>query len=165
MKETQRMKNYRLARDRTGEELSWARAKDFLRLKLRQPVILVNGSFDLLHSNHMRLFWAARRQAGRGTVIVAMDSDEMIERNKGHKPIMSWVERGTAMQYMPVDYLVEIKDDEEFLELVSAIKPTMRVRGQEYRDHPSRVPQIPSVYVRDGGLHTSELIRRCQERS
>lgn len=158
-KTTARMRNYFIARERLSEELSWSRIEDLKDLK--RPVVLVNGSFDVLHSGHMKLIFAARKRAG--TLVVAMDSDRRVRELKGStRPIQLWSERATSLQYMPVDHLVEIDSNEEFLRLVEAIQPDLRVMGADYIGHRSRVPGIKTMYVRGTGMRTSYIVDRIK---
>lgn len=157
-----RIKNWIFARQRAEQELDWKRVEDFAGMDLRRPVVMVNGCFDLLHAGHMKIIFAARRKAGRGTVIVAMDSDERVKRAKGAgRPVLRWVERAAALGYMPVDYLVEIESEGDFRRLVEVVRPDWRVQGAEYLGHPSRV-EVPKVFVRAQGMRTTEIIRRCK---
>lgn len=52
--------------------------------------IYIGGTFDLLHEGHIELL----REASKfGEVIVALNTDEFVERYKGSKPIMPYNER------------------------------------------------------------------------
>jgi len=57
-------------------------------------IVYTGGTFDLLHSAHIRFLKACRRLAGQdGRVVVALNSDAFIEAYKGSLPIMSFDER------------------------------------------------------------------------
>jgi cytidyltransferase-like protein len=157
-KEPSRIKNYRLAKENYQGELPWLRIEAFAKLKLKRPVVLLNGSFDLLHSGHMKNIFHARKHAK--TLVCALDSDAKVARCKPGRPILSWIERATSLGYMPLDYLVEINGDEEFCRLVELIQPDLRVLGAEYRSATSRIPDVPALYVHQSGMRTSEIIRR-----
>lgn len=158
-----RLKAYNyLFRDghREEDELEWKRVSDFKGLVLPRPVVLVNGSFDLLHSGHMKMIFAARDKAA--TLICAMDSDLRVRDQKGvGRPILTWIERAVALNYMPLDYLVEIETNKDFKQLIRFLKPDLRVQGGEYQSHTSAFPEIPKMFVRSWGLHTSTIIQRC----
>jgi cytidyltransferase-like protein len=128
------------------------------------PVVLVNGAFDLLHSGHMKVLFAARHKAGdMGTVVCAMDSDKKIAGRKGKgRPILSWVERAAALAYMPIDHLVEIETDEEMKRLVELVRPDLRVLGDEYLGKVSRFPKIPVMYVVVRGMSTGKIVERVR---
>lgn len=52
--------------------------------------VYTGGTFDLIHSGHVNFL---RRCAEIGTVTVALNTDEFIEKYKGKPPIMSFDER------------------------------------------------------------------------
>lgn len=139
----------------------WARPEDFRKLLLSQPVVLINGAFDLLHASHLRLIKQARLRAG--TLICALDSDKKIKANKvSGRPIMSWIERATAIGWCDVDYVVEISTDEDMKELIHWAQPAFRVQGAEYQDHKTRFPDVKRLFVRNGVTKTTDIIERCK---
>lgn len=138
----------------------WVKVEDFAKLKLKRPVVLVNGTFDLFHTGHAKILHHAAKHGK--TVVVAMDSDEMVQGKKPGRPIQTWVERAVAFRYSPVDFLVEIHGDEEFNRVVELLKPDLRIRGAEYRDKLSRIPDVPTLFVHDYGQRTSKLIERIR---
>lgn len=138
----------------------WVKVEDFAKLKLKRPVVLVNGTFDVAHSGHFKIFHHAHKHGK--TVVAAMDSDSLVAQKKPGRPIQTWVERAVAFRFMPIDYLVEICSDLDFIRLVELLKPDLRVRGAEYRDKPSRIPEVPTLFVHDYGQRTSKLIERIR---
>jgi bifunctional ADP-heptose synthase (sugar kinase/adenylyltransferase) len=164
-----RIKNYFWVRERNPDELEWVRAQSFDGADLPRPLVLINGCWDILHAGHMRLIFAAREKAGdRGTLVCAMDSDRMVRSAKQRegaapRPILSWIERAASLNYMPIDYLVEIDTADEFRTLVALLKPDLRVQGADRIDTVTRFPWLRKAFVRSGSIHTSEIIRRCRE--
>ena len=109
-------------RDRKDDGVEWLRATQ-VPTNLPRPVVIVQGVWDLLHSGHMRVLFTARERAGkRGTVVCGMMSDRWLVKN-GRKPVMNWVERATALAYMPVDLLVEIDGEGDYVALVDLAMP------------------------------------------
>lgn len=158
-----RNENYFLWRERDFREPNWVRPEDFKLLDLPRPVVIVNGAFDLLHSTHMRLIFAARHKAA--TLIAALDADDKIRREKGpQRPILNFLERLTALNYMPLDFTVEIHNTRDMNDLVKIVQPDLMVKGEEYKERPSRYPHIPRMLVREGKIHTTELIHRIIKR-
>lgn len=144
------------------DDVEWVRPKDFAKLTLRSPVVILNGSFDLLHVSHMRMIFAARKKAG--TLICALDEDTKIQKEKGPlRPILTFVERASALNYMPIDYICPIRTKSDMADLIRASKPDLRVQGQDYKDRPSRF-KVPKMLVREGGLHTTAIIERILKR-
>lgn len=149
-------------RERGELEVPWIRVKQIIVMEdLPRPIVVVNGAFDVLHSGHMRILYQARRRAG--TLIVAMDSDERCSRKGPGRPIQTWVERATTMNFMPVDWLVEIVSDSEFRQLLYGLKVDARVQGCDYKGQPTRYPDIPKWFVRGTGMRTSKIIERASK--
>lgn len=154
-----RMRKYYISRERK-EEVPWQRPADFIGIKLARPIVLVNGCFDILHSGHMKIIFEARKRAG--TLVVAMDSDALVARKGPGRPIQTWVERATTMNYMPVDYLVEIGSTKDMTALIETLQPDFRVQGIDYKTHATRYPNVKKCFVRTGAMRTSEIIERCK---
>lgn len=145
-------------------QIEWVRPKDFRRLQLEHPIVLVNGAFDLLHFGHMRLIRQAKLRSR--TLVVALDADIKVHEAKGAgRPIMTYVERATTLAYMDPDYIVEIATEDDMDELVRMLKPDFRVQGEDYRDRESRYPDVKKLFVRraEKGMSTSQLVARCHE--
>lgn len=139
------------------------RIEDFKDHQLPRPICLANGAFDILHSGHMKVLHHARQNAK--TVVVALDSDQKIKAAKGkERPILTYVERAIALQYQPIDVIVEIGSDEDFLALISLLSPDFRVKGSEYRGQSSRVPKVPTMWVRKDGMRATKIVERVVKR-
>jgi cytidyltransferase-like protein len=159
------LRNWYWAINRDPSELEWVRADAFVDREVSKPVVLVNGVFDILHAGHMKVLSFARERAGRyGTVVCAMDSDRLVRETKGaDRPILNWIERATALGYMPIDFLVEIDSTAEMVRLVRGLRPDLRVQGGDYVDGVTRFPWLRKMFVQTGGMRTSEIVRRCRE--
>jgi len=143
------------------DELPWVRPADLATLDLPRPLVLTNGCFDVLHSGHMKVLAAARSKAA--TLVTALDSDQRVAALKGlGHPLQSWIERATSLKYMPIDYLVEFGSDQDFTQIMLALRPDLWVRGADHVGDPDPYPWVPKMFVRDGGMRTSEIIRRIQ---
>ena len=124
------------------------------------PIVLTNGCFDILHSGHVKLL---KRCAGisyginalndrpPSIVIVAIDSDESVRALKGNeRPINTFQDRAFIVNALkPVNYVVRM-DSETLDYLIRFIKPTVYVKGAEYRDslNPSNVETLQEVGCR-----------------
>ena len=61
-------------------------------------IVYTGGTFDLLHSGHIRFLKACRKLAGDdGRVVVALNTDAFIQAYKGSSPIMSFDERKAVL--------------------------------------------------------------------
>jgi cytidyltransferase-like protein len=137
----------------------WVRVEDFSKVKILRPVVLVNGAFDILHSGHMKVIFAARRRGP--TLIAAVDGDERVRMSKGlGRPIQTWIERATTLGYMPLDYIVEIGSESEMDKLMKVLQPEIRVQGGDYQGQKSRYPSVKKYFVMNCGMRTSKIVER-----
>lgn len=77
-------------------------------------VVLTIGTFDHVHIGHLELFRACRKLAGGyGQVVVAVNSDEFVERFKGHRPDQPQDYRMTMLRALrDVDEVIRNTGDE-----------------------------------------------------
>jgi D-beta-D-heptose 7-phosphate kinase/D-beta-D-heptose 1-phosphate adenosyltransferase len=154
-------RNNVLYRCKQTDEVPWVRVEDLEEDFLVRPVALINGAFDVLHSGHMKIIFAAHRRVNGGTLICALDSDERVKLAKGPtRPIQSWVERATTLGYMPVNYIVEINTEQDMNRLIKMVEPEFRVQGADYKGRTSRYPEVKKYFVYDSGMRTSTIVER-----
>lgn len=61
--------------------------------------IITLGTMDIFHYGHVLLLKKCRELAGpEGKVVVGLNTDEFIEKYKGKKPIMDYVQREYSIQ-------------------------------------------------------------------
>jgi rfaE bifunctional protein nucleotidyltransferase chain/domain len=96
-----------------------------------QTVVFTNGVFDLLHPGHVRYLQDAR--ALGGALIVGLNSDESVRRNKGPgRPINTEGERAEVLAALAcVDAVVMFGEDTP-AEIVRAIQPDILVKGADW---------------------------------
>src|SRR3989344_6232582 len=94
-------------------------------------IVTTNGSFDLIHGAHARLLNKAKELGDY--LIVLLNSDESIKRNKGPlRPIIPENERAYMLSELKsVDYVV-IFPQENPLEYLRRIKPHIHVKGGSF---------------------------------
>jgi glycerol-3-phosphate cytidylyltransferase len=61
---------------------------------MSKPIVYTGGTFDLPHKGHYRLL---KRAAEIGHVVVALNTDEFIEKYKGNPPVLTYEERKEAL--------------------------------------------------------------------
>lgn len=100
--------------------------------KKHLKVVFTNGCFDLMHPGHIALL--SRAKAAGDILIVGMNSDASVRRIKGDKrPIVPQQARSIVLAGLAcVDYVV-IFDESTPLELISAIKPDILVKGADWK--------------------------------
>jgi rfaE bifunctional protein nucleotidyltransferase chain/domain len=94
--------------------------------------VVVNGTFDILHSGHLALLNHARSLGDRLTV--AIDSDQRVKRLKGpSRPINTELERQEMLANLrAVDEVKIFETDQDLIDIVS--QADVMVKGSEYRD-------------------------------
>lgn len=145
-----------------------ALAEKILELRQeRKTIATLNGSFDLLHSGHLKMIYEASQQAD--VLLMALNSDSSIQKYKSPLrpivPLENRLEMVAALQF--VDYVTCFNETDPiaFLELV---KPDVHVNGAEYGDecieakvvkkHGGRIHIVQLV----PGLSTSNLIKKIK---
>lgn len=139
------------------------------RAKGRQ-VVFTNGCFDLLHAGHVKYLQAARRLGD--LLVLGLNSDSSVRRLKGPKrPLISEEERAHILAALDcIDYVC-LFDEETPLELISALRPKILVKGGDYtpegvvgkdivESYGGRVELIPFV----DGKSTTTIIEKVLER-
>ena len=96
--------------------------------------IVVNGTFDILHSGHLALLNHARSLGDY--LVVAIDSDRRVRELKGtDRPINTQTERQELLENLRAVDEVKIFDSDQ--ELVDIIKKcAIMVKGSDYKDKP-----------------------------
>lgn len=77
-----------------------------------QPIVVVSGGFDPLHSGHIALMQEAAIRNNVQTIVVLLNSDEWLTRKKG-KPFMPFKERQTIIENLSMVGLVMGFDDSD----------------------------------------------------
>jgi len=127
--------------------------------------IWLNGSFDVLHTGHIKLFRMARMLAGQhGTVWVGTDTDERIASKKGpSRPINTLKDRMLFLSSIKfIDVVVPFASDEELKHYICEIEPDIMLIGDDYRDKPiigsEFIKEI--IYVTRDGKSTSDIVKQ-----
>jgi D-beta-D-heptose 7-phosphate kinase/D-beta-D-heptose 1-phosphate adenosyltransferase len=99
--------------------------------KAGKRVVFTNGVFDLLHRGHLDILTKAKSFGD--VLVVGLNSDESVRRLKGPgRPINRQRDRAALLLALrPVDYVCIFAEDTP-LQLISALKPNVLVKGAEY---------------------------------
>lgn len=91
-----------------------------------QTKILIGGCFDIFHYGH--LTFLKKSKDLRGYLIIALESDEYIIRNKNRKPTHNQNQRAEILASMEiVDLVIKLpyfSSDKDYFELIKVIKPS-----------------------------------------
>lgn len=131
-----------------------------------KKIVFTNGCYDILHIGHIHCFQESKKLGD--ILIVAVNSDRSVRVLKGpSRPIVPEEERAELIAAMEsVDY-VTIFDQEDPLEIISAVKPDILVKGGDWsietivgrelvESYGGTVMTLPMV----PGISTSEIIEK-----
>lgn len=127
--------------------------------------IIVNGTFDVLHSGHLALLNYARSLGD--FLVVAIDSDRRVNDLKGiNRPMNSQIERQELLENLRAVDEVRIFDSDQ--ELVDIIKEcAIMVKGSDYIGKPivgeNSIAKIV-FFERVDGFSTTEKIQHITNR-
>ena len=93
--------------------------------------VLTIGTFDLLHIGHIQLFNFCKRFGNE--VVVAVNTDEFVERYKGKKPIISTIHRLDMVRSIKwVDEACINIGVEDCKVIIDKVKPQYLVVGSDW---------------------------------
>ena len=131
-------------------------------------VVFTNGCFDILHVGHVRYLQEARSMGD--LLVVGVNTDDSVRKLKGpDRPINAETDRAEVLAALEcVDYVTLFAEDTP-IELISAIRPNIQVKGGDYapedlpeaeimRSIGGRVEIIPFSATDSEGLSTTKTI-------
>ena len=135
-----------------------------------KKIVTLNGSFDLMHSGHLKILSEAFDQKKQsGILIVALNSDASIQSYKSkNRPIIDLIFRLEMMASCEfVDFITWFEEDNP-IKLLKDICPDIHVNGSEYRH--SCIEQdaviegggVVHFVERVEGLSTSAIIKKIE---
>ncbi len=100
--------------------------------QLPRPLVFTNGVFDVLHRGHVVYLEKARAMGA--SLVVALNTDASARRlGKGpERPLNNEIDRATVIAALASVSLVTWFDEDTPLDLISAIKPDVLVKGGDY---------------------------------
>ena len=91
-----------------------------------------NGCFDLLHPGHVKLLAAARASCDR--LVVGLNGDASVTRLKGEgRPVQNMQSRAEVLAALAAVDLVVVFDEDTPKNLIAQVKPTILVKGSDYK--------------------------------
>jgi D-beta-D-heptose 7-phosphate kinase/D-beta-D-heptose 1-phosphate adenosyltransferase len=122
--------------------------------------IIVNGTFDIVHSGHLALLNYARSLGDY--LIVAIDSDRRVKELKGaDRPVNTQAERQELLSNLrAVDEVRVFDSDQELVDIIAEC--AIMVKGSDYRGRPivgeHVIPEI-IFFERINGFSTTEKLQ------
>ncbi|OGK63128.1 hypothetical protein A2334_04795 [Candidatus Roizmanbacteria bacterium RIFOXYB2_FULL_38_10] len=91
----------------------------------KKKTVLVGGCFDLLHYGHLYFLQQAKEEGD--LLIVALESDEFIEKRKNRKPVHTQKQRAEILSHIDlVDVVLLLpffKTDAQYYQLTKTVSP------------------------------------------
>jgi len=145
------------------------RESHLLRLAGSKPrkVVLAHGCFDVCSISHVRHLEAARQMGD--ILIVTVSQDQHVCKGP-NRPVFSEQDRAEMVAALKcVDYAA-INEWPTAVETIKLLRPSIYVKGNEYRDKPTLALTAELDAIREvGGMlrftngpeqHTSEILKR-----
>ena len=105
---------------------------EFLKNHKSKRIVFTNGCFDILHRGHVTYVAEARKHGD--ALIVGVNSDSSVRRLKGSsRPINLENDRAFVLKGLKSVDAVEIFCDDTPLELIKMIKPSVLVKGGDWK--------------------------------
>ena len=96
-------------------------------------IVFTNGVFDLLHRGHADYLLKARELGD--VLVVGVNSDDSVRRIKGpQRPLVLEQDRVFMLSCLRMVDAVTLFDQDTPLELISALKPDVLVKGADYEE-------------------------------
>lgn len=87
-----------------------------------KKIVLTGGVFDILHYGHARYLNHAKKAGD--FVVVAIESDETVQRKKNKPPIFSQKERAELISHLrSVDEVILLPPKTDYMRLVQEVHP------------------------------------------
>jgi len=100
--------------------------------KMGLRVGFTNGCFDLLHPGHVKLLAGARAACDR--LVVGLNGDASVTRLKGAgRPVQPVQSRAEVLAALEAVDLVVVFDEDTPEKLIARVKPTVLVKGSDYK--------------------------------
>jgi len=126
--------------------------------------VWTNGTFDVLHAGHIKLFREARKLAGPGgKVVVGTDSDDRIRELKGPtRPINNLFDRIDFLRAIKyIDDVVAFSSEDTLIANIKRYSPDIILIGEDYIDKRVVGGEFAKEIIyfpRYGGLSSSKII-------
>lgn len=134
--------------------------------------VYTGGTFDCLHAGHVAFL---ARASHLGNLIVALNTDEFVQRYKGTTPVYSYAEREAHLRMLPFVYaVIPNTDGEDSRPTIERVQPSYLVIGSDWatRDYYRQMGfdqawlderGIALVYLpRVGTISTTEIKQRVR---
>lgn len=107
--------------------------KEFLSNNKGKRIVFTNGVFDIIHRGHVTYLEEARKLGD--ILVLGLNSDSSVKRlGKGDdRPLNKEIDRKIVMSALRSVDFVEIFTEDTPLNLILEVKPTILVKGGDYK--------------------------------
>jgi len=98
----------------------------------KQIIGFTNGCFDILHAGHVTYLELAKNKVD--FLIVGLNSDSSVKKLKGeNRPVINQTDRARVLCSLEAVDAVIIFDEETPINLINKIKPSLLIKGNDYK--------------------------------
>lgn len=105
--------------------IPYSKIESFKKQFENKKVVLVGGCFDLIHYGHLQFLKKAKKEGDY--LIVALESDKFIKKNKRRNPIHNQKERAEILSHFDfVDMIILLpyfSSNQDYFDMVKKISP------------------------------------------
>ena len=114
--------------------------------------LYTGGTFDLFHFGHQNFLRQCRNLSDH--VVVALNTDDFVEKFKSKKPILNFNERKKSLLFSPfVDEIVKNEGGEDSTKCILSVRPQIIAVGDDWL-HKDYYKQMgfTQQWMRDNGM-------------
>jgi D-beta-D-heptose 7-phosphate kinase/D-beta-D-heptose 1-phosphate adenosyltransferase len=105
------------------------------------PLIFTNGYFDNISAGHLRFLLEISKF--QGNLVVAINSDASITRQKGDLPLLKEFDRARLLASLENVHHIIVFDDDDASELIRSLAPNIVVKGEQFRGQ--QMPELEAI--------------------
>lgn len=126
----------------------------------KKTVVHCHGVFDLLHPGHIRHFQDARKQGD--LLVVTLTADRHVNKGAGRPVFTEAIRAETLAAITHIDF-VAINEEPDAINLINTLKPSVYVKGIEYKNFAKDVTnkiqlEVDAVESNGGRMHYTDDI-------
>ncbi|MBV8048671.1 MAG: adenylyltransferase/cytidyltransferase family protein [Paludibacterium sp.] len=123
-------------------------------------VVLCHGTFDLMHTGHIRHLQSARRLGD--VLVVTLTGDAFVRKGPG-RPVFGEDLRAENLAALACVDLVAVNQAETAINVIHALKPSLYVKGSDYVDAAADLTgniarEVEAVRAHGGDVHFTDEI-------